>query len=118
MCDEWLRSYEAFEKWALIHGYTDEMTIDRIDPDGNYCPGNCQWITKRENLQKARKPGEVTEFRERKPRVKKEADYIFTSLTKEEMEMMYSLVHRLREVPPEYKDYLRGYMNGLLDGKG
>lgn len=52
VCDEWL-IYSNFEKWALSNGYSDNLTIDRIDSDGNYEPGNCQWITKIENTRKS-----------------------------------------------------------------
>lgn len=47
VCDEWLDSSRFFE-WAKSSGYTDEMTIERIDIDGNYEPSNCKWITLKE----------------------------------------------------------------------
>lgn len=53
VCDEWRNSFEAFEKWARSNGYDDTLTIDRIDSDGNYCPENCQWLTRSENSKKA-----------------------------------------------------------------
>ena len=47
VCDEWLK-FEPFRDWALANGYRDDLTIDRIDVNGNYEPSNCRWITKSE----------------------------------------------------------------------
>ena len=49
VCQEWGKSYQAFKDWALANGYADDLTIDRINPDGDYCPENCRWISADEN---------------------------------------------------------------------
>lgn len=46
ICEEWKKDYEIFEKWALENGYSDELTIDRINVNGNYEPSNCRWVGK------------------------------------------------------------------------
>lgn len=59
ICDEWLNDFQKFAEWALSHGYSDTLTIDRINPDGNYEPANCRWVTMKEQNNNRRKRGTV-----------------------------------------------------------
>jgi hypothetical protein len=43
ICDEWRDDFIAFQRWALSHGYSDSLSIDRINPNDSYCPENCRW---------------------------------------------------------------------------
>lgn len=50
ICDEWLNDFESFYNWSMENGYSDNLTIDRINSAGNYEPANCRWITRSENI--------------------------------------------------------------------
>lgn len=47
VCEEW-SSFENFRDWSFANGYEENLTIDRIDPYGNYEPSNCRWATQKE----------------------------------------------------------------------
>lgn len=45
VCEEWRTDYPAFQRWALSNGWEEGLTLDRIDPRGNYTPDNCRWVS-------------------------------------------------------------------------
>lgn len=92
-------------EWALAHGYTDNLTIDRINIKGDYCPDNCQWITLEENKRKG--------FLER--------DYSKWGTHKQSGTKLYSLYHgRKKDMCTEWQDFMTFKMwaseNGYVEG--
>jgi hypothetical protein len=55
VCATWIHSFNTFTGWALANGYEDNLSIDRIDVNGNYCPENCRWITMADQQKNKRK---------------------------------------------------------------
>lgn len=54
VCEEWKNDFMSFYNWAMDNGYKDDLTIDRIDSDKNYCPENCRWITYKQQANNKR----------------------------------------------------------------
>lgn len=56
VCEEWLNSFENFEKWFNAQNYYDGDELDRIDNNGNYCPENCRLVPKYQNARNRETP--------------------------------------------------------------
>ena len=67
VCDEWLGSFKAFEKWALENGYEKSLNIDRIDNNKGYSSDNCRFVTPRINQNNKRDTLYIEYNGEKKP---------------------------------------------------
>lgn len=63
VCEEW-HKFEPFKEWALSHGYSVGLSIDRIDVNGDYTPSNCKWATRIEQQNNRRDSTKLTCFGE------------------------------------------------------
>jgi len=52
--NEW-RDFETFYEWAKKAGYKDDLSLDRADNNGDYCPDNCRWVTPSVQTRNTRK---------------------------------------------------------------
>lgn len=52
ICAEW-SDFAVFRDWATTSGYAKDLTIDRLNANGNYEPANCEWVTRSENSRRA-----------------------------------------------------------------
>ena len=55
ICDEWKNDFIAFYDWSMKNGYKEQLSIDRIDVNGNYEPSNCRWVSRDIQQQNTRK---------------------------------------------------------------
>lgn len=53
VCSQW-DDYLTFRKWAISNGYKNDLTIDRINNDGDYTPSNCKWSTRKQQNNNTR----------------------------------------------------------------
>jgi len=54
VCDEWIKSFTSFFE-SVGPRPSLEFTLDRINNDGNYEPGNVRWATKIQQANNTRR---------------------------------------------------------------
>lgn len=84
ICNEWLEDFMNFYNWAIDNGYQENLSIDRIDVNGNYEPSNCRWATAIEQANNKR-PYKLYEYKGEKRTLKsicKELKVSYTTIWK------------------------------------
>lgn len=74
VCDEW-NDFTRFYAWATAHGYSETLTIDRIDTDGDYTPSNCRWVNWKTQANNKRNNHMIT-FRGKRATLQQWADSV------------------------------------------
>lgn len=116
VCDEWLNNYKSFQKWALENGYQDNLTIDRIDNNGNYEPSNCRWINHKEQCNNRRTNHLITIQNETKTITQwAETVGIDRKVIERRIKKGMTGIDLLK--PPAYKKDLRKILQLTLDDK-
>ena len=69
LCDEWNNDFSAFYNWAINNGYSENLSIERINVDKGYCPENCRWIPLKEQAKNKRNTIIIEHNGEKKPLV-------------------------------------------------
>jgi hypothetical protein len=66
VCEEWADEFQTFYTWSIENGWSNGLSIDRIDNDSGYSPDNCRWATKEQQCNNQEKNVRITAFGETK----------------------------------------------------
>ena len=124
ICEEWLNSFDAFSTWARSNGYHDDLSIDRVDSNGDYEPENCRWIPFSENARRGlenarlhrrdkRTRGSNKEVTESRPLASVQKQAFNREVAIKELVKNFSLV--LPELSEREIGYFSGYFCAIHD---
>lgn len=60
VCDERKDDFQAFYDWSMNNGYDENLSIDRVNNNGNYEPNNCRWATPKQQNRNSRHVKKIT----------------------------------------------------------
>ena len=112
VCQEWIDDFMNFYNWAIANGYSDGLTIDRINNDGNYEPTNCRWITNKKQANNRRS----NHFVEIEGEVKTMTEWIESGIYEADKATIYKRISRgWGDVEAITKPVARKFRNKKLD---
>lgn len=109
MCDEWNDNFESFYEWSINSGYKKELTLDRIDNNGNYEPGNCRWTTMKEQTNN-RRVNVIVEYAGEKMTLREASRK--SGFNHKALETRYRRGYRGDDLFQDLKEHTAGSMNG------
>lgn len=109
ICDEWLdkeNGFINFYNWAMDNGYKEDLTIDRIDVNGDYEPNNCRWVTNSEQ-QNNKRNNHIIEYYGQKYTISQLSKYLGVNTATLRNRIMQNWKQEELSLPTNYNRYKR-----------
>jgi hypothetical protein len=91
VCDRWLEEHNGYKNFLEDMGFRPKgMTLDRIDVDGNYEPGNCRWSDNKTQIINQRRFSHIKQYTDDEW-LEIQKDYIENKLSYDDISEKYSV---------------------------